>query len=153
MGAWYNAKATRYKTPFGIGKLYNMLQGTCGRLISIFSEGLLLKHDTAIDAFSFLFTYRFRIATRLWKRGFKITSSSEDSPITTSQLDGSGFLSPNSSSHREGQLLQNTQIYDFHRIIYLRERILMTFFFKDWGIWRGGTRKDEGDGEGTEDRG
>ena len=41
MGAWYNAKATRYKTPFGIGKLYNMLQGTCGHFIififSIFS--------------------------------------------------------------------------------------------------------------------
>ena len=102
----------------------------------------------------FLFICRFRTATRLcWKRGFKITSSSEDSPITTSQLDGSGFLSPISSSHQEGQLLQNTQIYDFHRIIYLRERILMTFFFKDWGIWRGGTRKDEGGGEGTEDRG
>ena len=24
----------------------------------------------------------------------------------------------------------------------------MTFFFKDWGIWRGGMRKDEEDGEG-----
>ena len=102
----------------------------------------------------FLFICRFRTATRLcWKRGFKITSSSEDSPITTSQLDGSGFLSPISSSHQEGQLLQNTQIYDFHRIIYLREKILMTFLSKDWGIWRGGTRKDEGGGEGTEDRG
>ena len=77
----------------------------------------------------FLFICRFRTATRLcWKRGFKITSSSEDSPITTSQLDGSGFLSPISSSHQEGQLLQNTQIYDFHRIISYEKGFSWHFF-------------------------
>ena len=56
---------------------------------------------------------------------------------------------PISSSHQKGQLLQNTTIHDFYRIIYLRERILITIFLKDWGIWRGrmrGTEKRGGEG-------
>ena len=114
-------------------------------------ESLLLKNATALeDLFIFIYLQVQYTATRLcWKRGFKITSSSEDSPITTSRLDKTGFLSPISSSHQEGQLLQNTIIHDFYRIIYLRERILITIFLKDWGIWRGrmrGTEKRGGEG-------
>ena len=183
LGAWYNAKATRPISALGScttwcrGPAANLsspsspsscLKSTPHTSISTagswceenpemslyHQEGLLWKNTTALEVLLIfiLFICRFRTATRLcWKRGFKITSSSEDSPIITSQLDGSGFLSPISSSHQEGQLLQNTQIHDFHRITYGED--FHSLFFKDWGIWRGGTRKDEGDGEGTEDSG
>ena len=42
-----------YKTYFGIGKLYNMVQGTCGQfIISIFSILLLEEHAAYVDIYS-----------------------------------------------------------------------------------------------------
>ena len=42
-----------YKTPFGIGKLYNMVQGTCSHfIISIFSILLLEEHAANVDIYS-----------------------------------------------------------------------------------------------------
>ena len=56
------------------------------------------------------------------------------------------FYSPTGSVLQQGLYHQNTQIHDFHRITYGED--FHSFFFKDWGIWRGGMRKDEEDGEG-----